>query len=146
MASDTADRTVGLPASSKTMAAMLLCVLMTLTLPAALADENVALSAQPRLCVIAPGDQLCSLQLRLSWSADRDRDVCLRLSEQTEFLHCWQAQQQGEYTVELAHDDNITVQLQDAQTGRILGQLDIPVIKRDLRDTRRRRRHAWSIF
>lgn len=146
VASDTAAGTVGFFTSGASILVTLLWVLVALAAPSVTADEGVALSAQPRLCVIAPGDELCQLQLRLSWTAEQNRDVCLKLAEQTGFLQCWQARRQGDYTVELTRENNISVLLQDAETGQILSQIDIPVIKRDLRDTRRRRRHAWSIF
>lgn len=124
----------------------LFAMLFALALCDVQADEGVTLSAQPRLCVIAPDEELCQLQLQLSWMAEHDRDVCLKLAEQAGFLQCWQARRQGDYTVELSRESNISVLLQDAETGQILSQIDIPVIKRDLRDSRRRRRHAWSIF
>jgi hypothetical protein len=115
-------------------------------MPAAIAEAGVTLEARPQLCVIAPGEELCIAQMHLQWTAAIERDVCIGFAHQSEFLQCWEGEQRGEHRVDLAHNDNITVRLHDAQSGQVLAELDIPVIKRDLRDTRRRRRHAWSIF
>lgn len=86
------------------------------------------------------------MQMLVSWTAVSDISVCLKFPEQAEALHCWQAQQQGEFSASVSREENVSVQLLDSQTNQILSEVEIPVIKRDLRDTRRRRRHAWSIF
>ena len=144
--SDTVSNTVGPGTSLKIPGLILTTLLMFLSATSAAATDDISLQARPQLCVVPPGEHLCSMQLQLSWTAQRDRNVCISLSHLPEPLQCWQTAQQGDHSVEFTHDANITVRLQDAQTGQVLAELDIPVLKRDLRDTRRRRRHAWSIF
>jgi len=144
--SDTACLAVGFSMPAKLLCTIALWICIPGLMQPTTAEETVTLRAQPRICVMTPSEQLCSMQMLVSWTAVSDIDVCLKFPEQAEALHCWQAQQQGEFSVSVSREENVSVQLLDAQTNRILSEVEIPVIKRDLRDTRRRRRHAWSIF
>ncbi|HBN15289.1 MAG: hypothetical protein CMQ46_11620 [Gammaproteobacteria bacterium] len=146
VSADTVNKTVGLVTSAKTLSVLWTWLLLLVSIPDATAEAGATLDAQPQLCVIAPGEKLCVAQMHLQWTTARERDVCIGFAHQPDFLQCWVGQQRGDHRVDLAHNDNITVRLHDAKSGQILAELDIPVIKRDLRDTRRRRRHAWSIF
>lgn len=140
--SDTAPFAVGW-----SMAVRWLAVMMVLMLaPGLLQADEINLQVQPRICVVAPGEQSCSLQLQVSWTSATLRDVCLHLNGQSDSLQCWQAQQAGTFSIALTQTHNILIQLLDAQNLEVLSELGIPVITRDLRDTRRRRRHAWSVF
>ena len=140
--SDTAFFAVGWSIAVRLLAVMMFWLLA----PGVLQADEISLQAQPRLCVVPAGEQHCSLQLQVSWTAATLRDVCLHLNGQTESLQCWQAQQAGTFSIALTQTHNILIQLLDAQNLEVLREVDIPVIKRDLRDTRRRRRHAWSVF
>ncbi len=143
---DTAHSSVGISIPVKILSALVLWMYPTAFLHAESPDDTVSLRVQPRICVMAAGEQTCAMQMLVSWVATSSMNVCLKFPEQVENLHCWQSQQTGEYTVAVSRVDNVSVQLLNAQTGEILSEVEIPVIKRDLRDTRRRRRHAWSIF
>jgi|GEM_PF-797025 len=146
VSADTVSKTVDFVSSAKTLSVLWTWLLLPVSIPAVAAEAGVTLEAHPQLCVIAPGEELCVVQMHLQWTTARERDVCIGFAHQPDFLQCWVGQQRGDHRVDLAYDENITVRLHDAQSGQILAELDIPVIKRDLRDTRRRRRHAWSIF
>lgn len=86
------------------------------------------------------------MQISVTWTADSQMDMCVKLGNQDELLHCWKAQKKGEFSLAVERSENTDIQLVDAQTLQLLSQIQIPVMTRDLRDTRRRRRHAWSIF
>lgn len=140
--SDTASSAVG-----GSIAVRLLAVTMLwLSAPGSLQADEINLQAQPRICVVPAGEENCSVQLQVSWTSANLRDVCLHLNGQSQSLQCWQAQDAGELSIALQQTDNILIQLLDAQNLEVLSELGIPVIKRDLRDSRRRRRHAWSVF
>ena len=115
-------------------------------LQAATNDPAASLRVQPRLCVMTAADEVCVMQLQVVWTTVVERNVCLHLPDQQQTLPCWQAQQAGEFSLTIARAENVSVQLLDEQTREVLSEVEIPVIQRDLRDTRRRRRHAWSIF
>jgi len=140
--SDTAAFAVGWSIAVRSLAMML----FWLSVPGLLQADEVSLQAQPRLCVVPVGEQSCSLKLQVSWTSATFRDVCLHLNGQPESLQCWQAQQAGTFSVALTQTQNILIQLLDAENLEVLSEVGIPVITRDLRDTRRRRRHAWSVF
>jgi hypothetical protein len=110
------------------------------------AAEAVTLRVVPKLCVKPVGNELCAMQISATWTASTAMDVCLRFGEETEPLQCWQSQRQGELSVATEREGNTAVQLLDAHTLAVLSAVEISVIERDVRDTRRRRRHAWSIL
>lgn len=144
--SDTAIMSVGSAIPMCLLAALVFWTAAPASLQAAADDEINTLRVQPRLCVMPADQQTCSMQLVVTWRVAKNRNVCLQLPGEAQFLQCWQAQQSGEFSMTLARAENVNLHLLDAQTLEVLGDVEIPVIKRDLRDTRRRRRHAWSIF
>ncbi|TFH74607.1 DUF3019 domain-containing protein [Gammaproteobacteria bacterium LSUCC0112] len=144
--SDTAFSAVGLSMAGRLIGVLLLWMGAPALFQATTPGQEVTLHAQPRICVVPADKQRCSLQLKVAWTSATPRHVCLQLHGQSATLQCWQAQQSGDFSMMLAQTENILIQLLDAQTLEVLSDIDIPVIKRDLRDTRRRRRHAWSVF
>ena len=144
--SDTAHWAVGFPIAVRLLAAGLLWILTPGSLQAAASGDEVTMEARPRICVTPAGEQACSVQLLVTWTSTTSRNVCLHLHGRSESLQCWEAQQAGTFSTALAQPENILIQLLDAENLEVLSEIAIPVIKRDLRDTRRRRRHAWSIF
>jgi hypothetical protein len=144
--SDTAFSAVGLSMAVRLVSVLLFWMGAPALLQATTLGQEVTLHAQPRICVVPAGEQSCSLQLQVTWTSVTPRNVCLQLHGQSTTLQCWQAQQSGDFSMMLAQTENILIQLLDAQNFEVLSEVGIPVIKRDLRDTRRRRRHAWSVF
>jgi hypothetical protein len=142
----TASGAVEIPIAVRLLGVMLLWMLAPALTQATMTDNEVSFHAQPRICVMPAGEQTCSIQLLITWTSVTSRNVCLHFHGHSEHLHCWEAQQAGSFSMALAQTDNIHVQLLDAQTLDVLSTIEIPVIKRDVRDTRRRRRHAWSVF
>jgi hypothetical protein len=112
----------------------------------AVSEDAVTLRVLPKLCVKPMGDRMCAMQMTMTWIAVLEMDVCLKFKEDAELLHCWQAQRQGEISIAVEREGNITVQLLNHQSREVLIELQINVIERDLRETRRRRRHVWSIL
>ncbi|MGB4247585.1 MAG: DUF3019 domain-containing protein [Pseudohongiellaceae bacterium] len=110
------------------------------------ADSLYELQVRPRVCVTLASDSLCAMELEVSWSAPMAADVCLKLREDDTALQCWQQQRTGELTVALERDSNTMLQLLDASLETVLNEVEITVVSRDLKDSRRRRRHAWSIL
>ncbi|MDO8907991.1 MAG: DUF3019 domain-containing protein [Pseudohongiella sp.] len=143
---DTANKAVGLSIARRLLLILVLLTGTPASLQAAPNEQGVTLRVQPRICVIPADEQTCSMRILVTWTTANNRDVCLHYAQDTEFLQCWQAQQSGEFSMAVARLENINLHLLDAQTLEVLSEVEIPVIKRDLRDTRRRRRHAWSVF
>lgn len=141
MISDTVRRTVGFP-----IACLLALFPWQLTAAATAAGESLSLEVRPRVCVRLSGEEMCAMHLLIRWKAERERDVCLRFAGEETSLQCWQAQRQGVWEMSLERENNTTVQLLDPDSEAVLLESLIPVISRDLRDTRRRRRHVWSIL
>lgn len=110
------------------------------------ADSTYALHVRPRVCVTFTSDSLCAMELEVTWSAPVLADVCLKIKEANATLQCWQQQRTGDFTVALARDSNAMLQLLDASLETVLNEVEITVVSRDLRDSRRRRRHVWSIL
>lgn len=110
------------------------------------ADSAYALHVRPRVCVTLASDSLCAMELEVTWSAPVLADVCLKIREEDAALQCWQQQRTGEFAVALERDSNAMLQLLDASLETVLNEVEIAVVNRDLRDSRRRRRHVWSIL
>lgn len=113
---------------------------------AAAADSLYELQVRPRVCVTLASDSVCAMDLAVTWSATQVVDVCLKLSDADTTLGCWQQQRTGELAVTLERDSNAMLQLLDASLETVLNEAEITVVSRDLKDSRRRRRHAWSIL
>jgi hypothetical protein len=71
--------------------------------------------------------------------------VCLRETGEDAALHCWEAARGGSVALSYSNTQDMTYQLV-ALDGRLLATCDIKVINRDLRSSRSRRRHVWSIL
>lgn len=141
MTADTVCRTVGLP-----IACLLALFPWQFAEAATGAGENLTLEVRPRVCVRLASEETCAMHLQIRWQAEHERDVCLRFAGDENSLQCWQAQRQGVWEMSFERDNNTTVQLVDPVSEAVLLESLIPVISRDLRDTRRRRRHVWSIL
>lgn len=108
--------------------------------------DEVELRVRPLVCVTLASDSDCEMALRVSWSTPAASDVCVRLEDGETMLRCWQQRRAGEFEMTLQRRDNAIVQLLDSETSVVLDQAEVTVVSRDLRDSRRRRRHVWSII
>ena len=113
---------------------------------AANSDGEIQMQVRPRLCVLAPGESLCTMQFAVTWTASIATDVCLKIAGEIAPLQCWEAQRAGQFELSLARRATTVVELRDANSDVLLLEEQIPIISRDLRDTRTRRRHVWSIL
>ena len=102
------------------------------------------LLVSPKVCAGQAG-QPCDMELEVTWSAPSAMDLCLRLRDSGETLECWQQAREGRYTMPFASETSVGLQLVDAALC-VLDEFEIKVVSRELRDTRRRRRHVWSIL
>lgn len=134
------------------MRSCVIFLLLTVALPSgqsqvvSAAESLYELQVRPRVCVTLASDSLCAMELEVSWSAPVLADVCLKLRDDDSALQCWQQQRSGEFAVTLERDSNAMLQLLDASLQTVLNEVEITVVSRDLKDSRRRRRHAWSIL
>lgn len=113
---------------------------------AATAGSSYDLRVRPRVCVVLGDESSCTMLMAVTWSAPVQSDVCLKLAQEAEVLQCWEQQRVGEYEFEFRHGSNAVVQLLDAVSNAVLSEAEVSVVSRDLRDSRRRRRHVWSII
>ena len=127
--------------------------LLTLCLPtdgrrtdAAEPGAGFDLQVKPQVCVTLDADSPCTMQLQVSWSADTASDVCLRLAQTSAMLECWQQASSGSFDMDFARQTDAVFQLLDADSEAVLQEAGVSVVSRDLRDTRRRRRHVWSLL
>ena len=107
--------------------------------------QSYELSASPLVCVTLGGDTPCEMSLDLAWSAAAADDLCLVLLNTDTVLECWKQARQGRYTLEYSSLEDVALQLVDG-ASQVLDEVEIKVVSRDLRESRRRRRHVWSIL
>ncbi len=136
---DTVQKSVAFPMA-------LILLLPMSVVDAAISPEGFEMFVRPRLCVLRPGEALCTMQFSVTWSAPLASDVCVQLVGDAAPLRCWQAQRSGEFAIPIERGNTTLVQLRESSSDSLLIEEQIPIIKRDLRDTRARRRHAWSIL
>lgn len=108
--------------------------------------NSFRLYARPSICVSYDSDALCSMALEVSWESDVHADVCLREQEQDPMLRCWENARQGTMELVYADTQDVRYALVDAVSESLLAETEVVVINRDLRDSRKRRRHVWSIL
>jgi len=115
--------------------------------PALAADAvpGYALKTQPSICVSYDSSVPCTMAMAVSWTAPREEAVCLYEVGETEALHCWEPARSGSVELSYSDTEDVTYQLQ-ALDGTVLATSEIKVINRDLRSSRNRRRHVWSIL
>lgn len=113
---------------------------------AAAAPVTFELQVRPRVCITLESDSSCPMLLAVTWSGPVAADVCLKLEDSDSMLQCWQQQRAGEFELELVRSSNAVVQLLDSASNTILDEAEVTIVSRDLRESRRRRRHVWSII
>jgi len=100
---------------------------------------------QHSICVSYDSSQPCTIAMMVSWIAPEERAVCLREADEGEPLHCWDTARSGSIELSYSNTQDVTYQLV-ALDGSLLATTEIKVINRDLRSSRSRRRHVWSIL
>ncbi len=82
----------------------------------------------------------------VSWEGEGMTNVCLRDEVLTPVLHCWRNASEGTVAVDYANTTDVMYQLIEETTLGVLAEAEVKVINRDLRSSRKRRRHVWSIL
>lgn len=129
---------------------ILATVVALLAVPAGQASEERApgykLSVRPSICVSYNSEEPCSMSMQVSWESEAAADVCLRDAMLTPMLQCWENSNRGTATIDYANTVDVRYQLVEETSLGVLAEADVKVINRDLRDSRKRRRHVWSIL
>ena len=112
----------------------------------AAADDNYELNIRPSICVSYDSEEPCVMMLSISWAGGTGEPVCLKTAAEPAFITCWSNQVAGETEQPYENSTNVVYQLVSMQNSRVLADAEVQVISRDLRDSRRRRRHVWSIL
>ncbi len=84
--------------------------------------------------------------MAVSWQASVPSDVCLLQAQREGALVCWDFAREGSTDVQYADTSDVQYHLVDAKSRAVLAEADVVVINRDLRTSRKRRRHVWSIL
>lgn len=110
------------------------------------ADDNYELTIRPSICVSFDSEAPCVMMLNISWAGGTGEPVCLNTAADATYITCWNNAATGEIELPWENSGNVVYQLVSMQNNRILADAEVQVISRDLRDSRRRRRHVWSIL
>jgi hypothetical protein len=127
-----------------------IAALLLLVVPAGEASEDRPaawrLYVRPSICVSYNRDEPCTMSMQVSWEGESPADVCLRDAIAPPLLHCWEDTRSGSVAIAYANTSDVLYQLVEEATQGVLAEAEIKVINRDLRDSRKRRRHVWSIL
>lgn len=116
------------------------------TAAGAAADDNYELLIRPSICVSYDSEDPCVMMLNISWAGGSGEPVCLKTAADDEYITCWSNQATGDTEQPYENSANVVYQLVSMHNNRVLAEAEVQVISRDLRDSRRRRRHVWSIL
>ncbi|MDR0779290.1 MAG: DUF3019 domain-containing protein [Pseudomonadales bacterium] len=125
--------------------ALLLCGSLGMNAGQAADVAGYTMNARPSICVSYHSEQPCTMATTVNWTAPQDSAVCLRNANDSETLHCWEAARGGSVALSYADTQDVTYQLV-ALDGTLLATCTIKVINRDVRTSRSRRRHVWSLL
>lgn len=141
-------QTRGMVANAVRLALPALVVLLPAHPGKASEDEAPAykLTVRPSICVSYDSAAPCTMSMQVSWEGAAPADVCLRDTIDTPMLHCWQDTRRGSTTIDYANTVDVLYQLVEESSQGVLAEAEVKVINRDLRDSRKRRRHVWSIL
>ncbi|MES2603689.1 MAG: DUF3019 domain-containing protein [Pseudomonadota bacterium] len=112
------------------------------------ASAAYSLQVRPSICVSYNSDEPCTMALRVSWQGPPSAEVCLHELMRDPLLQCWQNSANGNLELNFANSGDVQYQLQqgNAVPANPVAVADVKVINRDLRNSRKRRRHVWSIL
>ena len=86
------------------------------------------------------------MDLQVNWEGPARGELCLRELMRDPLLQCWLNTESGNVDIKFADTVDVLYQLQDSATQGALAETPVTVINRDLRNSRKRRRHVWSIL
>jgi len=111
------------------------------------ADDDVALTVKPLLCITDNRNPHCELSFLVMWESTSSGYYCLFNDFEESSLRCWQQQREGRLTDERSVDGNFSFWLTGEDLASRLAQVDIEVLRLDSDDRRRKRRtrHVWDI-
>ena len=124
-------------------------VALLLALPGEASESNAPayrLFVRPSICVSYDSSAPCTMSMQVSWEGEAPADVCLRDAVAPPMLHCWQDTNRGSVAIDYANTVDVRYQLVEESSQGVLAEAEVKVINRDLRDSRKRRRHVWSIL
>lgn len=109
---------------------------------------SYSLQVRPSICVSYNSDEPCTMDLRLSWQGPASPEICLQELLRDPLLQCWQNSNSGSLELNFANTGDVQYQLQHGNVASAapLAEAGVKVINRDLRNSRKRRRHVWSIL
>jgi hypothetical protein len=111
-----------------------------------LANSPYKLEANPSVCISYDREQPCTMPLHIRWQGPTSEELCLQELLKDPLLQCWHQQQQGAVDLQFSNTTDVGYRLQDQRTATTVADTSVKVINRDLRNSRKRRRHVWSIF
>jgi len=131
----------------RSVAALVLAGLLLLSVRAAAQEgEEYRLSVQPSICVSYNSEEPCTMAVEVRWEGRPPADICLRDALLIPMLQCWEDSARGNVALEYASTVDGLYQLVTEASLGVLAEAEVKVINRDLRSSRKRRRHVWSIL
>lgn len=76
------------------------------------------LNIKPTKCVSLQQDQVCYVNVTITWRVSDSDDYCLSSTQQASPLQCWQSVKQGEFTQEIKMSGDITYTLSNNKTDK----------------------------
>jgi hypothetical protein len=106
--------------------------------------DRVQLKLNPRLCTLSKDEPRCKALVRISWTSEAKQSLCLKVVNRPDVNHCWKQNSQGNFGIQLAFKNDLTVELRDSRTQSLVASKTISIVREG--EYRHRRRHPWDLF
>ena len=121
--------------------------LMTLALPPAHADEDTTLTVSPSICLLAPGEKTCRMNVVLRWQSRSTRFACLVRLARDGTLRCWQDAERGDFRDVHEAADTTRYSLTGREDETLAtAEVDVLAVQPTDRRRARRNRHVWDLL
>ena len=104
------------------------------------------LSIKPRICIMPQNQQLCEMESDIFWSGQTKADICLLSSMQSDNVQCWSNALQGHLIEKIVINKQISYWLSPTGSNKVLVKSQILIVTIPDKNTKRRRRHIWSLL
>ncbi|MFV2056057.1 MAG: DUF3019 domain-containing protein [Thiohalomonadales bacterium] len=113
--------------------------------PTSIVEGAPVLSIDPMRCVLKSGQELCRIQLTLSWQANKAHSVCLTEKGDALILACWEQAVRGAARVLFVGEESVTyVLVNENNTVHSEATLSVGRVSSPKRRSNKRRRRLWS--
>lgn len=90
-------------------------------------ESKAELIIKPTKCVSLKQDQVCFVNVDITWRAPETGDYCVSSSQQTEPLQCWSSTQKGQLSQEIEMSKDVIFKLTNDAGDKVIVTTVLPL-------------------